>query len=140
MDNFQIDRYIFFNFLYKKEVCGIYQNIHYLFTGTFKDLIVNVSLSVDSIQRLFDDPTAELCRYRLRAVFFSVALLHENPSNKVDLDSGTKADNRNNMKTIATQYFQKMHSFSAASGKEVKALRAVFAEALPQDHLRFDYM
>ncbi|XP_022329168.2 autophagy-related protein 2 homolog B-like [Crassostrea virginica] len=90
----------------------------------------------DSIQRLFDDPTAELCRYRLRAVFFSVALLHENPSNKVDLDSGTKADNRNNMKTIATQYFQKMHSFSAASGKEVKALRAVFAEALPQDHLR----
>lgn len=90
----------------------------------------------DSIQRFLDDPSAELCRYHLRAVFFSIALLHENPSQKVDLSSSAKANNKNQMKDIAAQYFQKMHSFSAASGGEVKTLRAAFAEALPQDHLR----
>lgn len=55
----------------------------------------------------------------------------------MDLSSSAKANNKNQMKDIAAQYFQKMHSFSAASGGEVKALRAAFAEALPQDHLRF---
>ncbi|XP_062621343.1 autophagy-related protein 2 homolog B-like, partial [Saccostrea cucullata] len=90
----------------------------------------------DSMQRLFDDPTAELCRYHLRAAFFSLALLHENPSQKVDLSTSAKADNKNQMKAIAAQYFQKMQAFSAASGKEVKELRAAFSGALPHDHLR----
>lgn len=55
----------------------------------------------------------------------------------MDLSTSAKANNKNQMKDIAAQYFKKMHSFSAASGGEVKALRAAFAEALPQDHLRF---
>lgn len=55
----------------------------------------------------------------------------------MDLSSSAKANNKNQMKDIAAQYFQKMHSFSAASGGEVKTLRAAFTEALPQDHLRF---
>jgi hypothetical protein len=80
---------------------------------------------------------AELCRYHLRAVFFSVALLLENPAQKVDLSTAAREQHKSQMKSIAAQYFQKMHMFSAAGGKETRELRAVFSEALPHDHIRF---
>ncbi|KAJ8309402.1 hypothetical protein KUTeg_014276 [Tegillarca granosa] len=96
--------------------------------------------SKDSGHRMHDDPSAELCRYHLRIGFFSVAILHENPSSRTDIQASnvhTEATKATTMKEISTEYFQKVFSFTAAGKNELKELRKNFSSALRYDHLRF---
>jgi hypothetical protein len=36
------------------------------------------------MKKILEDPSAELAHYRLRLAFFSIALLHDHPSSKVE--------------------------------------------------------
>jgi hypothetical protein len=86
------------------------------------------------MKKILEDPSAELAHYRLRLAFFSIALLHDNPSSKVE--HGQTRTQESNIKDLSTLYFQKVFTITTAARGDMKALRKSFAEVLKYDHIR----
>ncbi|XP_021359493.1 autophagy-related protein 2 homolog A-like isoform X1 [Mizuhopecten yessoensis] len=92
--------------------------------------------SKDTLQRILDDPSAEMCRYHLRLTFFTVSILHENPRPVLG-DNNEQSSQKNKMKVISDAFFKRVFTFHPAGKSELKEVRKHFAEALHRDHLRF---
>ncbi|XP_046351358.1 autophagy-related protein 2 homolog A-like isoform X1 [Haliotis rufescens] len=90
----------------------------------------------DHIQKLLDDPSAELSRYRLKLSFISINLLHENPTSTPGDHFSPEVPASEKLKTISDTYFNKakLIAFSGMTSS-LKDLREKFSTALPYDHI-----
>ncbi|XP_052273890.1 autophagy-related protein 2 homolog A-like isoform X2 [Dreissena polymorpha] len=80
-----------------------------------------------------EDPSAELSHYRIRVAFFSVSVLHSNPSVTPDLPNMTPLEM---MKAAAGQFFQRVGGVTAAGMTQLKDICQQMSGLLTQDHLR----
>ncbi|KAL5009376.1 hypothetical protein ScPMuIL_014957 [Solemya velum] len=93
-------------------------------------------LVTDHLQRLLDDPTADVNRYHLRLAFFSLTVLHENPTSAPGDQSLEDEDNIKKILNIAKTYFEKVKLISTAGKLDLKDMRREFSPLLSGDHLR----
>lgn len=93
-------------------------------------------LHTDFIQKFYDDPGAELTRYKFKLGFFSLTILHENPTASPGdvLSPGVSASDR--LKSISETFFNKIGLVSTTGySVDLTEQRHKFSEACPHDHL-----
>ena len=83
----------------------------------------------------YEDPSAELLStFHLRVAFFSMTILHNNPTTTPSIADNALSEA---MKDMSSKFFQRVVGASIAGFAELKEIRKQFAELVSQDNLRF---
>ncbi|XP_064622147.1 autophagy-related protein 2 homolog B-like isoform X2 [Lineus longissimus] len=92
--------------------------------------------SKDHLQKLLDDPAAELTRYKLKLTYFSLTILHEDPppTPSDGIDPGVSSVEK--LKTISEKFFDELRLVPDRSALfDLEQLREKYAGACPHDHI-----
>lgn len=82
----------------------------------------------------YEDPSAELLStLQIRVAFFSVTVLHNNPTATPSMADNAQSEA---MKDNSSKFFQRVGGTSIAGMTELKEIRKQFAELVSQDNLR----
>ncbi|XP_041353099.1 autophagy-related protein 2 homolog A-like isoform X2 [Gigantopelta aegis] len=95
----------------------------------------SVPKSKDALQKLLDDPSAELSRHHLKISFISVNILHENPTSTPGDHFCPDIPASEKLKKMSEIFFNKVKVIPFAGLTSLTHLRDKFSEALPYDHL-----
>ena len=83
----------------------------------------------------YEDPSAELLStFHFRVAFFSVTILHNNPTATPSMADNARSEA---MKDVSSKFFQRVVGACIAGMTELKEIRKQFVELVSQDNLRF---
>ncbi|XP_074651009.1 autophagy-related protein 2 homolog B-like [Tubulanus polymorphus] len=90
----------------------------------------------DPLQRLLDDPAAELTRYKVKLAFFSLTVLHEDPPTTPSDGIDPEVSSQTKLSNMSRKFFDETSRITLGGmAADVASLREQFSQACPHDHL-----
>lgn len=93
---------------------------------------------MDSFAKYLDDPMAEVTKYKLRASFISMIVLHEDPppTPSDGIDSGQSSTQK--LREMSDKFFGRIQGIlTPGMHSDLVALRGEYSKACPCDHLGY---
>ncbi|ELU17929.1 hypothetical protein CAPTEDRAFT_154368 [Capitella teleta] len=105
---------------------------------SFAPSLIIFTLTVDSFAKYLDDPMAEVTKYKLRASFISMIVLHEDPppTPSDGIDSGQSSTQK--LREMSDKFFGRIQGIlTPGMHSDLVALRGEYSKACPCDHLGY---